>query len=170
MGLDYEKLLIFNELSEIIRWQNQCIERIKSFRERYPYLIPPNVAYMVEENLKENVQVLYRELNHLHKPKEEKRRHVCRECHSVFFVSLPGGLCDECRAKLAASHQPQYGRVAPLPTDVASQEPTTDADTAEEVGAAELEAEDEVLPPLVNDLPEIEDITSPDGLTPKEDD
>ena len=111
MGLDYEQLLIFNELSEIIRWQNLSMERMKSFCEKYPYLIPPNVARMVEENLKENVQILYRELNDLHKPREQRKRHVCSECHGVFFVSLPGGICDECRSK-KTSHKPQYGRVA----------------------------------------------------------
>jgi hypothetical protein len=109
--VDYEQLLIFNELSEIIRWHNQCLDRMKGFREKYPYLVPPNVAKMVEENLKENVQVLYRELNHLHKPKTEKQRYVCRECHSVFYVKLPNGLCDECRAKQHSSVRPTYGKV-----------------------------------------------------------
>jgi hypothetical protein len=124
MGMDSEQLMIFGELSEIIRGQNMCIELMKSFREKYPYLIPTNVARMVEENLKENVQILYRELNHLHKPPQEKRRHVCRGCHGVFFTALPGGLCDECRSKAEATQQPQYGRVAP------TTRPTTEADTA----------------------------------------
>jgi hypothetical protein len=100
MALDYEQLLITNELSEIIRWHNQCLDRLRAYRENYPYLIAPNVGKMMEENLKENVQMLYRELNNLHKPKTEQRRHICRECHSVFAVSLRGGLCDECRSRL----------------------------------------------------------------------
>lgn len=99
MALDYEQLLITNELSEIIRLHNQCLDRMRSYRENYPYLIAPNVGKMMEENLKENVQMLYRELNNLHKPKTEQRRHICRECHSVFAVSLRGGLCDECRSR-----------------------------------------------------------------------
>lgn len=154
MGLDYEQLLIFNELSEIIRWQNQCIERMKSFREKYPYLIPPNVAKMVEENLKENVQFLYRELNHLHKPPEERRRHVCRECHGVFFVSLPGGLCDECRAKLSATQKPQYGRVAPPRVAATATEPKAESDKSEETPSAPPETPAEI----------------DDDLAPKEDD
>jgi hypothetical protein len=152
MALDYEQLLIFNELSEIIRWQNQCIERMKAFREKYPYLIPPNVAKLVEENLKENVQCLYRELNHLHKPASEKKRHVCRSCHGVFFVSLPGGLCDECRSKVAATPQPQYGRVAP---------PRVATPAAEQSEAAEEQQlpEAPLAPPSEHD-----------DLAPKEDD
>ena len=100
MALDYEQLLITNELSEIIRGHNQCLERLRHYRENYPYLIAPNVGKMMEENLKENVQMLYRELNNLHKPKTEQRRHVCRECHSVFAVALRGGLCDQCRSRM----------------------------------------------------------------------
>ncbi|MCX7626769.1 MAG: hypothetical protein N2Z21_11270 [Candidatus Sumerlaeaceae bacterium] len=153
MGLDYEQLLIFNELSEIIRWQNQCIERMKSFREKYPYLIPPNVARMVEENLKENVQFLYRELNHLHKPPEERRRHVCRECHGVFFVSLPGGLCDECRAKIAATHKPQYGRVAPPRLSASPAESGLDNGTTAETspGFPETRPKEDDLAPKEDD-------------------
>ncbi len=156
MGMDYEQLLIFNELSEIIRWQNQSLERMKTFREKYPYLIPPNVARMVEENLKENVQILYRELNHLHKPKEQKQRYVCRECHGVFFVRLPAGLCDECRAKLAAPSRPRYGRVAP-PTRTEETEAQAQAETEEnQAPAAEEEFGGCVAPT--------------DDLAPKEDD
>ncbi len=163
MGLDYEQLLIFNELSEIIRWQNQCIERMKSFREKYPYLIPPNVAKMVEENLKENVQILYRELNHLHKPKEEKRRHVCRMCHGVFFVSLPGGLCDECRAKQAAlANRPQYGRVAPPRNNSETEKPAEDVEAPAVSSSTEGEA---VETPPEEPTPDVLD-----ELAPKEDD
>jgi hypothetical protein len=102
VALDYEQLLITNELSEIIRWHNQCLDRLRSYRESYPYLIAPNVGKMMEENLKENVQMLYRELNNLHKPKAEQRRHVCRQCHMVFALPLRGGICDECHSKRAA--------------------------------------------------------------------
>ena len=107
MKLDYEQLLITNELSEIIRWHNQTLERLRSYREQYPYLLPPNVGKMMEENLKENTQMLYRELNNLHKPKTEQRRHVCRHCHHVYAMALVGGICDECRSRMAHS-QPDY--------------------------------------------------------------
>ena len=110
MALDYEQLLITNELSEIIRWHNQCLDRLRNYRDSYPYLMAPNVARMMEENLKENVQMLYRELNNLHKPKTEQRRHVCRQCNGVFAVSLPGGVCDECKARGGAALPPQYSR------------------------------------------------------------
>ncbi|MGB9691082.1 MAG: hypothetical protein ACPL7D_02830 [Candidatus Sumerlaeaceae bacterium] len=165
MGLDYEQLLIFNELSEIIRWQNQCIERMQSFREKYPYLIPPNVARMVEENLKENVQILYRELNHLHKPKKEKRRHVCQRCHGVFFVALPGGLCDECRAKEAAlANKPKYGRVAPPlgATKAGAPNPQEETTAATATPLSEESEREAVVEPETGTEP-------PDGLIPKED-
>ncbi len=99
---NFEQLLVANELGEVIRLHNQAIEQLKNFRESHPALIAPNLARMAEENLKENVSVLYRELNNLHKPKTEQRRHVCRECYNVFVVPLPGGICDECRSKISS--------------------------------------------------------------------
>ena len=123
LALDYEQLLITNEMSEIIRWHNQCLDRLRSYRETYPYLMAPNVARMMEENLKENVQMLYRELNNLHKPKQEQRRHVCRECHSVFAVSLPGGICDECRARQRPQEPVQY---QPRPVTTGSESESED--------------------------------------------
>lgn len=185
MALDLDQLFIFNELSEIIRWQNQCIERMKSFREKYPYLIPPNVAKMVEENLKENVQILYRELNELHKPPEAKRRHVCRGCHQVFFVKLPGGLCDECRSKQAAlTNRPRYGRLAPKRGEDSSASAVPESET---VGASAGEQappreetpmapEEPAVPQVVADKLEAHEgsaTTTPttiDELAPKEED
>jgi len=173
MGMDSEQLMIFNELSEIIRGQNMCIELMKSFREKYPYLIPPNVARMVEENLKENVQILYRELNHLHKPPQEKRRHVCRGCHGVFFTALPGGLCDECRSKAEVTQQPQYGRVAPATTrptteagTAAPAEPTTEADSAVPRATAS-DAGGEAAPPAPDQTPPTDE-NDPGELAPQE--
>lgn len=138
MGLDYEQLLITNEFGEIIRWHNQCLERLKAFRTSYPYLMAPNVAKMMEENVKENVQMLYREFNNLHKPKTEQRRHVCRECHSVFAVSLPGGICDECRSrgahlKSADSPPPRYPGLQPR-----ADEPRADVQPASPAPAEEV--------------------------------
>ena len=110
MTVDYEQLLVTNEFSEVIRLQNQSLERLKAFRAKYPYLIPPNVACMVEENLKENMQMLFKEMNNLHKPKQQQKRYVCMECHGSFAVRLPGGLCDECRSRTTAT-QPDYDKI-----------------------------------------------------------
>jgi hypothetical protein len=131
MGLSYEQLLISNELSEIIRHHNQCLDRLRAYRDSYPFLIAPNVAAMLEENLKENVQLLYREFNNLHKPKAEQVRHVCQVCNSVFAARLPGGVCDECRSRVGAP-QPQFGarpRVAvEIPQPERDQTPETAAE------------------------------------------
>ncbi|MGI8908498.1 MAG: hypothetical protein ACR2IE_18640 [Candidatus Sumerlaeaceae bacterium] len=89
------------ELSEVIRLQNQALEKVREFRDARPYAIAPNLLRMIEENLKENIQMLYKELNQVNTPAAERKRHVCRQCHHVFASSLPGGLCDECRSKPA---------------------------------------------------------------------
>lgn len=109
--MDYEQLLVTNELSDIIRSHNQALAGLRNYRESHPYLIAPNLALMMEDNLKENVQMLYKELNNLHKPKTEQRRHVCRTCHGVFAAALPGGICDECRSKTAS--RPGYPAATP---------------------------------------------------------
>jgi hypothetical protein len=134
MSFDYEKLLVFNELSEIIRWHNQCIDRLQSYRTNHPYLLAPNLGRMMEDNLKENVQMLYRELNNLNKPKAEQRRHVCRECFGVFASALPGGICDECRSR--AGNVNQYE--TPLPQDsIATADPGTSTDEQPDNGNGE---------------------------------
>lgn len=131
---NFEQLLVANELGEVIRLHNQAIERLSAFREQHPSLIAPNLARMAEENLKENVSVLYRELNNLHKPKAEQRRHVCRDCHNVFVVALPGGICDECRSKVNAPGGAYGGR---------PQMPEAESDTVSDVNS----------PPQVDDAP-----------------
>jgi len=99
--MEYEEMLVTNEFSEIIRYHNRALERLKRFQEGYPYLIAPNVFSAVEFNLKENITVLYREFQGLQNQKEKKydTKHTCRKCNQVFFTSLPDGLCDECRGK-----------------------------------------------------------------------
>lgn len=166
MGLDYEQLLITNELSEIIRGHNQCLERLRTYRTSYPYLMAPNIAKMMEENLKENIQMLYREFNNLHKPKTEQKRHVCQQCHSVFAVSLRGGICDECRSRIghttpAPGEAPRYprlpSRVQERPADQEAEEQTAAADTngAEaEIGEpAAVETDAERTAPAQEEVP-----------------
>lgn len=112
MSFDLEKLQAVAELGEVIRLQNEALERLQAFRNARPYLIVPNLARMVEENLKENVHVLYKELNNLHRPPEKQVRYICDECSMAFAVPLPGGLCDECKSRLATSATPRtYGAI-----------------------------------------------------------
>ena len=97
MNVNSDALKIVAELGEAIRLQNEALERLRAFRQEMPYILAPNIANMVEENLKENIHVLYKELNQAHKPPSERRRNACRQCHMVYVSPLPGGICDECR-------------------------------------------------------------------------
>lgn len=107
-GFDLEKMQAIAELGEVIRLQNEALERLAAFRKARPYMMMPNLAKMVEENLKENVTVLYKELNNLHKPAEQQTRYICKECKMAFVSALPGGICDECRARLAPGQPHDY--------------------------------------------------------------
>lgn len=158
MSFDPDKLQAAAQLGEVIRLHNETLEKLREFRRLRPYALPPNMVVMAEENLKENVQVLYKELNHLHKPAAERRRHACRQCHHVFAVSLPGGICDECRSRQGVPSQPAaYGMwpaspesesatvsdITPDPTggdtypavETAGEAPLPDGETAEELVA-----------------------------------
>ena len=100
---EYEARLIGNEFSEIIKLLNQTIERLQRFREAYPYLIAPNVFEVLEENLKENTQVMYREFQNIMRGNgpHYDQKYVCKKCKKVFMISLPHGLCDECRGNMS---------------------------------------------------------------------
>ena len=90
--MEYEELFILNEFSEIIKNHNSALEKLKRFREAYPYLIAPNIFDMLQHNLKENTQILFREMNGMkdQKNKQYSKRHTCRVCHKVYMMSLPG--------------------------------------------------------------------------------
>jgi len=99
--MEYEELFVLNEFSEIIKCHNSALDRIKRFREGYPYLIAPNVFETIQHNLKDNITILFREMSGLkdQKNKQYKKTHVCKVCHRVYMMALPGGICDECRGK-----------------------------------------------------------------------
>ena len=97
MSSDLDKLQAVAELGDVIRLQNEALDKLVAFRKSKPHLMMPNLAKMVEEDIKENVQVLYKELNNLHRPSEQQERYICKECEMAFLVRLPGGICDECR-------------------------------------------------------------------------
>lgn len=100
MDADQEKQLMTARVMKIIRDCNANYEAIHSFRKEYPNVISPNILIYIEENIKENITLLYKEVNNLNKPKEEKIQYICRNCKCSFFSRLPYGLCDKCRSEL----------------------------------------------------------------------
>lgn len=97
----YERMLVKNEFSEIIKCQDTALKRLKRFKEGYPYLVAPNILDMIIDNLKDNIAILLREMPNIEKFKkrEYEQKYVCEKCKGVFFISLPNGVCDECRGK-----------------------------------------------------------------------
>ncbi len=104
MAPDYRNKLIGNEFSDIIKAHNEALERLQRFRDEHPYLIAPNVFDTLEANLKENTQIMYRELQNIMRSggPHYHKKYICKNCHRAFMMSLPGGLCDECRGKLGS--------------------------------------------------------------------
>ncbi|MCD6386671.1 hypothetical protein J7M23_12970 [Candidatus Sumerlaeota bacterium] len=99
---EYERRLLADEFAGIIKMHNEVLERLERFRKAYPYLLAPNIFDSLEGNLKENVQIMYRELQNLHRtdgPHYEKK-YICKRCHQAFMIALPEGLCDKCRAEI----------------------------------------------------------------------
>ncbi|MCX7717184.1 MAG: hypothetical protein N2111_02120 [Candidatus Sumerlaeaceae bacterium] len=129
MPLTPQQLDLTSELCEIVRLHNIMLKRLEDYRREHPYLLPPNVARMMEDNLKENIQMLYKEMNNLHKPKSEQRRYTCRECHHVFASPLRGGLCDECRSR-AYGTRPDYDAVNRTPVAGVVETPAAEAPPA----------------------------------------
>ncbi len=91
-----------NEFSEILFHISRALVLLQRFREKYPYLIAPNVFAVWEDNMKESSTTMLREFQSLKNPRARhyEKKFVCKLCKSVFFVSLPDGICDECRGKM----------------------------------------------------------------------
>lgn len=129
MSFDLEKLQAVAELGEVIRLQNEALDRLRDFRKARPYLIMPNLAKMVEENMKESSQVLYKELNNLHRPAEQQTRYICDDCKMAFLVKLPGGICDECRAKRSSSPREYVVNAPPVDLNASDDDPAQNENT-----------------------------------------
>jgi hypothetical protein len=173
MSFNYEQLLITNELSEIIRHHNQALERLKAYRQAYPYLLAPNLAQMMEENLKDNLQMLYKELNNLHRPKEAQQRHICAICSRVFAIRLPGSVCDECRSRYAPQPVAYQVPSRPAATDGDGDADEPDAGAAAPEDEASVEPEDaapEEARPDAEAAPEPTDASDPENRNPRTDD
>ena len=143
MSFDLEKFQAVAELGEVIRLQNEALDRLQDFRKARPYLIMPNLAKMVEENMKESAQVLYKELNNLHRPAEQQTHYICDDCKMAFLVKLPGGICDECRARRAASPREYVVNAPPVNPNASDedkeQNADADIDNNEQVNAGQLD-------------------------------
>ena len=111
MKIETEDLKVINELSDILSAVNSAISQLKRFEEKHPYLIAPNVFRVWEDNLKETSSIMFREFHNLRNGKKKKvydKRYVCNECHSVFMMPLPEGICDECRSRKASEGSAPY--------------------------------------------------------------
>lgn len=99
--MEYEELFVLNEFSEIIKYHNSVLDRIKRFREGYPYLIAPNVFDVLQSNLKDNITILFREMKGMQdqRNKQYDKKYVCKVCQKVYMSKLPMGICDECRGR-----------------------------------------------------------------------
>lgn len=142
MSFDLEKFQAVAELGDVIRLQNEAMDRLQQFRKARPYLIMPNLAKMVEENMKENLQVLYKELNNMHKPAEQQTRYICDDCHMAFLVRLPGGICDECRAKRSSTPREYVVNAPPVDPNASDEETAGTAATPPADGAAQMDPSD----------------------------
>ena len=63
--MDYEMMLRVNELAEIIKFHQQAAHGLSRFRGAYPYLVAPNLLELLEENLRDNISVLTKEIGQL---------------------------------------------------------------------------------------------------------
>ncbi len=126
MSYSEANLAITQELSEIIQLHNQAHTQLEKYRKAYPYLMAPNLAAMMTDNLKDNIQILYKELTNLHSSDESKDRNVCAICSRVFATRLPGGACDECKARFTPP-KPAYGLASPNDSDAVNPEVLTES-------------------------------------------
>jgi len=170
VSFDLEKLQAVAELGEVIRLQNEALERLAAFRKERPYLMMPNLAKMVEENIKENVTVLYKELNNLHKPAAQQTRYICRECQMAFVVSLPGGICDECRARLGSKPRSYELPVITAEEEDVNPQVESESGMLDETAATSDSAMAEAAEDVAHDLSVAEpvDVTASDAEVPSD--
>lgn len=119
MSTDPEALFIQRRLSGMTRQMTGLVQNLEEFRVEYPQIIAPNVLEAIIGNLKDDINVLLREMSLLTSPHREElrqRRYVCRACKNVFTSPLVAGVCDECRARgITTLDLPRPAEVAPGP-------------------------------------------------------
>jgi hypothetical protein len=100
--LNPEDLFIQRRLNGITRQLSGIVKNLEEFRQEYPHVIAPNILEAMVGNLKDDINILLREVNMIGSPNREalqQRRWVCRSCKAVFMAPLVAGVCDECRAR-----------------------------------------------------------------------
>jgi len=135
-------MFVQRRLSGIARQLNGLIKNFEDFREEHPTLIAPNVLNAIIGNLKDDVNVVMREMNMVGSPNRKQlkaRRYHCRACHNVFMQPLVAGICDECRgrgitsADIAAAEEKANEENTPEPAAEAHTEPESQPEENVEV-------------------------------------
>lgn len=102
MNLSPEDLFIQRRLSGIARQLSGIAQNLEEFGRENPQIIAPNVLEAMVGNLKDDINVILREVNMIASPNRKElreRRYVCRSCNNVFMTPLAAGVCDECRSR-----------------------------------------------------------------------
>lgn len=136
--MDPDNLFLQRRLSGIIRQLNGIVKNLGDFKDENPHVIAPNLMDAMIGNLKDDINILLREMNIIGSPNRrqlQERRYVCRSCHNVFTSPLVAGICDECRSRGITSTE-----VAPPPAEEEETE-EKDAQEGEERSASKNDAE-----------------------------
>lgn len=102
MAVKPDDLFIQRRLSGIARQLGGIVRNLQEFAQEHPHIIAPNVIEAMIGNLKDDINILLREVNLLGSPDRaalRERRYVCRSCRGVFLAPLAAGICDECRGR-----------------------------------------------------------------------
>lgn len=129
-----EDMFAQRRLSGMARQMGGIVRNLEEFKVEYPTIIAPNVIDAMIGNLKDDINILLREVNMLSSPNRrelQQRRYVCRSCQSVFMVPLVAGICDECRSRGITSQE-----VVPEP-------PSDDEASADELSVTDESSEDD---------------------------
>jgi hypothetical protein len=97
-----DDLFIQRRLSGISRQLTGIVKNLEEFGQEHPHVIAPNILAAMVGNLKDDINILLREVNYLGSPDRQAlrdRRYVCRSCQRVFAAPLAAGICDECRGR-----------------------------------------------------------------------
>jgi len=111
MTVEDDAMQVMTELSNILSNVNAALNGVNKFAADHPALIAPNIYRMWEDNLKETSTMMLREFTNMRHGKKAKtydKRTICKECHGVFMLPLPDGVCDECRDKPKDPNQGFY--------------------------------------------------------------
>lgn len=92
---------VISEFCAIIGKVNELRRHVQNLENNHPDYVPERFIKLWQSNLRETSEVMMKEFHELRNGRKEKKynaKHICKKCHSVFLMPLPGGVCDECRA------------------------------------------------------------------------